>query len=407
MTQEELYLRMKRSLALPPSRAGVAIKSEPALARLVGLKRPTIRKVMDRLVDEGILVRRNGSGTYVRKVAPETDIPIPEGAALFSGESLFNIFEERQQRCQPLNKDKQIRIATVIDFNAPSPSAVYKRIFDGLRARAAEIGAIVEICPLGKIRTTKDAGSRIRTALSATRCDGLIISSTDEQVLEALAKTNDRAVVYLDFANRDWNLRTDLAPMVSFDLRQAMIDALKRLYGYGHRKISIVGFANSDSPSVDQAEDEILYNHIMDRLDLSFRRTAFLGNDDVENERRLRKLLAGGTCTGIYFCDDVALMKAYPTLIRLGYAPGENLALITHSNKGIRLPSGVEWSRMEFDPLQVATLVLDAIVAGMKSALPDLISLSHKPMWIEGTSHRYSNPKTKLKIGKTGAGLLS
>jgi hypothetical protein len=83
-------------------------------------------------------------------------------------------------------------------------------------------------------------------------------------------------------------------------------------------------------------------------------------------------------------------MKAFPILTGMGYYPGRNLAVITHSNKGIPLPSGPEWSRMEFDPLQVATLTLDVIVAEMKSALPDIISLAHKPTWIEGNSHRLS-----------------
>jgi len=387
LTQEELYLRMRHSLAVPPSRAGVSIKSEPALARMVGLKRPSVRKVIDRLVEEGILVRRNGSGTYVRKVPAKVDAPLSGGGAFFS-ESLFNFFEDRQQCREALNADKVIRIGAVIDFMAPSPSEVYHRIFNGLSARANEIGAVVEVNPFTKLRNRKDVKSAIRKASDGY--DGLIVSSSDDLLLEILSEQENRPVVYLDFANRDWNLRTDLVPMVSFDLRHAMIDALKRLYSFGHRKIAVVGFSYGALRVANKEEDEILYDHVMGRLGLTFRSSIFLDVDDAKNEKLIKKTFQGSNaCTAVYFCDDVALMRAYPILLRQGLIPGENLAVITHSNKGIPLPSGPDWSRMEFDPLQVATLVLDVIVAEMKSDLPDIISLAHKPTWINGGTHHF------------------
>lgn len=388
-TVEELYWRMRRCLAAPPSRAGISIKSEPALAKMLGLKRPTVRKVIDRFVEEGVLVRRNGSGTYVRKVAAGDDVNEAVDP-LFAAESIFNVIEERQQRREPLNADKRIRIGTVWDLNS-QPSGVYKRIFDGLSARASEIGAIVEVHPLVKQRHSKDARLRVRKALAADTFDGLIVSSYDELVLEVMSEQKHRPVVYLDFANRDWNLRTDLVPMVSFDLRHAMIDALKRLFALGHRKIAVIGFSHGDTRVIEQQEDQILYEYVMGRLGIEDRHTVFLSVDDASNQRLLEGFWRGSDApTAAYFCDDVALIRAFPILAKLGCVPGQNLAVITHSNKELPLPAGPKWSRMEFDPLQVATLTLDAIVAEMKSSLPDIISLAHKPTWIEGDSHYFS-----------------
>lgn len=52
---------------------GVAIPSERQLSAELGVSRPTLRAALDELVREGFLVRRRGSGTFVRepKIAQE------------------------------------------------------------------------------------------------------------------------------------------------------------------------------------------------------------------------------------------------------------------------------------------------------------------------------------------------
>jgi len=50
------------------------IPSEPRLAATYGIGRPTVRQAIETLVQKGLLVRRRGSGTYVRQPQQEIDL---------------------------------------------------------------------------------------------------------------------------------------------------------------------------------------------------------------------------------------------------------------------------------------------------------------------------------------------
>lgn len=50
---------------------GAALPSERELAASLGLARMTVRRAVEALVEEGLLVRRHGSGTYVRRPSVE------------------------------------------------------------------------------------------------------------------------------------------------------------------------------------------------------------------------------------------------------------------------------------------------------------------------------------------------
>ncbi|BBO78656.1 GntR family transcriptional regulator [Desulfosarcina widdelii] len=53
---------------------GSRIPSEPQLAKEYGIGRPTVRQAIDVLVRKGMLERRRGSGTYVRRTEQEVDL---------------------------------------------------------------------------------------------------------------------------------------------------------------------------------------------------------------------------------------------------------------------------------------------------------------------------------------------
>jgi len=64
-----LYLQLARSLREHISRGGIdpgsALPSERDLSEMAGLSRVTVRKGIEQLVGEGVLFRKQGSGTYV------------------------------------------------------------------------------------------------------------------------------------------------------------------------------------------------------------------------------------------------------------------------------------------------------------------------------------------------------
>lgn len=64
-----LYLQLARSLREHISAGGIdpgsALPSERDLSEIAGLSRVTVRKGIKQLIDQGILIRRQGSGTFV------------------------------------------------------------------------------------------------------------------------------------------------------------------------------------------------------------------------------------------------------------------------------------------------------------------------------------------------------
>ena len=67
---EQLFEQI-RGGAYPP---GSKIPSEHELAERHGIGRPTVRQATDALIQRGVLVRKRGSGTYVRSVPAQVDL---------------------------------------------------------------------------------------------------------------------------------------------------------------------------------------------------------------------------------------------------------------------------------------------------------------------------------------------
>jgi GntR family transcriptional regulator len=75
-----LYLRLKLlvqdAIAGGELKAGDSVPSERDVAELLDVSRVTVRKAFTELVDEGVLVQRRGSGTYVRERTGRIELPL-------------------------------------------------------------------------------------------------------------------------------------------------------------------------------------------------------------------------------------------------------------------------------------------------------------------------------------------
>jgi GntR family transcriptional regulator len=65
-------------------RVGDRIPPETELVRSLGVSRATIRAAVGRLVDRGLLIRRQGSGTFLARLPERSDQPSPVGIKLGS-----------------------------------------------------------------------------------------------------------------------------------------------------------------------------------------------------------------------------------------------------------------------------------------------------------------------------------
>ncbi|MGL5446846.1 MAG: GntR family transcriptional regulator [Rhabdaerophilum sp.] len=71
---EEAYRRLSQRIGAGEFKPGDRFPGEPQLAVELGVSRVTLRRVLDRLMAEGVVERRAGAGTYIR--AREFDGPV-------------------------------------------------------------------------------------------------------------------------------------------------------------------------------------------------------------------------------------------------------------------------------------------------------------------------------------------
>src|ERR1700750_1895828 len=74
-------------------RIGDRIPPEVELVRSLGVSRATIRAAVGRLVSRGLLIRRQGSGTFPARLPERRDRPRPVGIKLGSGVAQFGRLE--------------------------------------------------------------------------------------------------------------------------------------------------------------------------------------------------------------------------------------------------------------------------------------------------------------------------
>ncbi|WDP91123.1 MAG: GntR family transcriptional regulator [Desulfobacter sp.] len=67
---EVLQDRIRSGIYVP----GEMIPSEIGLAKKYGIGRPTVRQAMDLLVQKGLIYRKRGAGTFVKKPSPRVDL---------------------------------------------------------------------------------------------------------------------------------------------------------------------------------------------------------------------------------------------------------------------------------------------------------------------------------------------
>ena len=125
-----LYVQLAQKLAqaIRDGRylADEALPSERVLSESLNLSRVTARKAIDQLVEQGLVVRRRGSGNYI---APKLEQPLSR---------LTSFSEELQQRGKKLLEEIKALEATpaapkLLRYHAPVSHAVHAdEMFEGI-----------------------------------------------------------------------------------------------------------------------------------------------------------------------------------------------------------------------------------------------------------------------------------
>lgn len=126
----QVYSALREQLAAPTVPAGAKLPTERVLAESLGISRATLRQALRRLEDDGVIVRRQGDGTFVaEKDEPERPSDLQGFAAEFAGQGQVT---SRVLRLQIATPPADVAAALGLESDADSAIEVRRvRSLDG------------------------------------------------------------------------------------------------------------------------------------------------------------------------------------------------------------------------------------------------------------------------------------
>lgn len=391
---KELAQVLLTCLSRPPSKAGARLIPERELAKTLGVTRYQVSRAIDDLVDQEILARRPGSGTYIRKVAGvRSDEKLAskwEGRGL-APENLLAIEPQKQLRLRPRPEQKALQIALWSDLHCSGVSA--NGILQGIENRTRELGHKLTSHSVVVEREQPLPVEELAKRLAEQRADGyLIVMRWADLFLEACHQVWGKDLPPIAFVYSS-NTEIDREPIIQLDIHEAVSRAVRLLASEGYRKIGYLGFHH---PEKHLKKEHVLYLRAMEDAELEYRAAEFADWTTYANAicpkawvAFARKLLdRPAPPEAVYVADDYLVAPLAEVLREKGLTPGYDFGVITLSNSnGSPLPSEYDWSCLEFDPIVLGENVLESLVRMIQSAGHKVRSLSHQATWRPGTTH--------------------
>jgi len=370
---KQLQTAIGFQLAQPPTCAGMRLKTMRELAEMVGVSRESVNRALNGLVEQGILVRKNGSGVYVRKVPSAAAV---EGHDVGTWtQKLKNIASEDpvSTRLQPEPRHAQLRLDLWWSDSPLNLSGV--AIQRGMIDQAREMGHKLSIrgLPLAPEAAAEKE-------LPNAACDGHIVLMSVAETFKRFVQASQQPIVYVWTGNAD----PVYQPLVQIDMDEAFCRALRLLAKEGYKRIGILGWTDL------RQRQSALYERTLGELGRTFRAAEFSDATEENDAAAVRRLFSRNDAPeALYVADDVMMRHIVPVLRELGREPGRNLALITFGNRTApRLPAEIEWSQLVFDPYSVGRLAVQSLLREIESAGDELLSFSHQAVWRPGKTHR-------------------
>ncbi|MFA5865062.1 MAG: substrate-binding domain-containing protein [Phycisphaerae bacterium] len=383
---------MKFALSQTPSTMGRRIRSEIELATIFKTGRWKVRSSIENLVEKGILVRRKGSGTYVRKIpeiSPEERRYISETFKAISPDLLF----ADPGNCKPVSRlqmtlgQKQLHLELWGDLHVPTASVTSQIIMAGIVSRTNEVRHSLTVHSLVQSPNVPLSVPEIAHRLADNPCDGYIVASRwADEFSEALRSVDRLQAPTIYFSHGSCPIRHE--PFVMSDTVEAIERAVQILAGEGYRRIAMIGLDKLESLLMEA--ERSTYDRAMGLAGLEYRACVFSDLGISNCIATVRKLMGrSDSPDAIYVSDDHLLDGVTEALFGLELLPGRDIGVITFSNRhGLSLPKGFEWSRMEFDPDELGQLLVDNLIKMIQTAGTRVKTMSIHGSWRPGRTHQ-------------------
>ena len=359
------------------------LRSDRELADLCGVNRMKVRRALDRLEGRGILVRRHGSGTYLRKVPELPALGKGDRVALPKGLTARDLAAAPARdpvRRRLSRRGQQLHLALIGQSSAGTTKA-NRLIMAGMVEQARQAGHSIVFASLEPGAEDCPSAEQVLRILPEGACDGYLVNATWAAAFGESMGGHPPATVFF----YPGKCLLPLQPLIEIETDAGIGRAVRVFVAEGLTRIAMLG-------SVEQVGgiQDVAYRRAMEDVGLPYRASEFVTAPWKPELVRggLRRLLdRPDPPQAVYVSDDHCLAPVARELAARGLVPGRDLAVITLANRGIPLPNGRYWSHIEFDPKLVGRMAVDSLLKVVRTAGQALISFAHLPTWRPGDTH--------------------
>lgn len=391
MQSEQIVDLIESALCTPPSTVGARLRPELELAELFDVGLHDIRLILKSLVDRGILVRKRGSGTYIRKMpSSRTGVHVTNSFKLSSRDLLVG-----QDVGTPQNlirkSDRFTESSSALHLGVWSDLNEMKHpsqdILLGMAQAAEERGHYLTV-HLCSMRDSQNGNEYLRTRLQSQVCDGYIINKHLHDMITSVGNTDIDPIVWYQPSTTS----VDCEPLVMFNTAEAVDRAVRQFVELGLTRIALLRQWDPDSKAVMGDYDQDAYESTIRRMGLDYHaceKALIFDRQQVQNA--CYKLLdREDRPQAVYLDDDHMLGTLCDVMSQLGLEPGRDVAIITLCNKGIALPGRWKWSCMSFDLAQFGRTIVEALLAKLENPACTASVQSIHARWAPGQTHNLS-----------------
>ncbi len=388
----DLITEMSWILSQPPTSVGARLRPEEELASALGLTRRQVREAIKVYTDKGVLVRRQGSGTYVRRVhSHPADAPESTTFGL-THEHMFMDLQTSDILNQPLNQGlvgkttQSLRIGLWTEWQLSPPHSTTHLVLSMFMRHAQLSGHTMTLHSQVASSQVALPIEDMARQLAHASDDGFLVGAQYADTFLTAREMAGSQCPYLFHIMGSGDF--DLHPSVYLDTENACQRALIQFAQLGYQRIGTI--AMRKSPECDQ--EHHIHRSVMQRFDLASCQNFVTYSQDMgvaSSMDATRQLFAsaGDKLDAIYVANDMVLVGVYEALKLMGRTPGKDIAIITLGNRGYPLPSQVNWSVMEFDPESFASVCIRQLSHHIEYPQFPPTSLSIHAQFKPGQSH--------------------
>ncbi len=385
LNRQQVIAVLQYELARQPAASGHRLINERQLADLLGANRMTIRRSLNELEEQGILVRRHGSGTYLRKVPVAPPCPsdyTPMRQSLFVTEQAT----DQPTRLAPDPSRQQLTLGLWGDMHCTTPAN--RMLLAGIENRTRELNHKLQTYAMEYEADGLTPIEHIVDELKANPCDGYIVNSgMVDRFLKAYHKVWGQAHPPLVQVWPGTILPT-FEPLIQADTQQAVERGTNYLIEQGYQRIQLLTMMSHIGPT---ARNELGYRFAMTNAGLEPMHTVKLQSImhlSCQWEPVLARLLdEKHRPEAVIMASEMPLAVLARLMKERGLKPGRDMGVLTIANEDIALPKGEDWSRMVFDLRMVGHMAVTSLVDVIVTAGQKLCSFAHQGYWAPGKTH--------------------